>query len=44
LNPPGENVTHKVLRKMAGVPVARALAFLEAAIGRGGTFELYARK
>jgi 2-polyprenyl-3-methyl-5-hydroxy-6-metoxy-1,4-benzoquinol methylase len=44
LNPPGENVTHKALRKMMGVPVTRALAFLEAAIGRGGTFELYARK
>jgi SAM-dependent methyltransferase len=44
LNPPDENALHKAFRKMAGVPVARALAFVEAAIGRGGTFELYARK
>lgn len=44
LSPPGESFIHKVLRKLAGVPVARVLASIEAAIGRGGTFELYARK
>jgi SAM-dependent methyltransferase len=44
LDPTGENIIHKAVRKMIGMPLARAIAFLEAMAGRGGTLELYARK
>jgi len=44
LNAPGERFMHKVVRKLAGVPAARAAAYVEAVLSRGGTFEIYARK
>lgn len=44
LSRPGESIMHKTLRKAIGMPVAKALAFVEAALGKGGTFEIYARK
>jgi 2-polyprenyl-3-methyl-5-hydroxy-6-metoxy-1,4-benzoquinol methylase len=42
LSRPGESVLHKFIRKAIGVPVARVLAYIEAILGRGGTFEIYA--
>lgn len=44
LSRPGESALHKLIRKFLGVPLSQALAFAEAALGRGGTFELYAIK
>jgi predicted SAM-dependent methyltransferase len=44
LNAPDERFMHKAVRKLVGVPAARAAAFVEAAFGHGGTFEIYARK
>jgi 2-polyprenyl-3-methyl-5-hydroxy-6-metoxy-1,4-benzoquinol methylase len=44
LSRPHESFVHKLVRKSIGVPIARMLAVLEAALGRGGTFELYAIK
>ena len=44
LSPPDEFLLHKIVRKLIGSPIARTLAFLEALIRRGGTFELYAIK
>jgi SAM-dependent methyltransferase len=44
LSRPGESFLHKLLRKAAGLTIAKALAFVEAMSGKGGTFELYAIK
>jgi 2-polyprenyl-3-methyl-5-hydroxy-6-metoxy-1,4-benzoquinol methylase len=44
LSRPGETLPHKLIRKAIGTPTARALAWVEAAAGRGGTFEVYALK
>lgn len=44
LNRPGESLLHKASRKTIATWVAKGLAFLEAALGRGGTFEIYAIK
>jgi hypothetical protein len=44
LSRPGESFAHKLFRRGFGAPVAKALAFVEAALGMGGTLELYARK
>jgi 2-polyprenyl-3-methyl-5-hydroxy-6-metoxy-1,4-benzoquinol methylase len=44
LSRPGESFPHKAMRKLLGMPIAKALAFAESALGRGGTFALYAIK
>jgi len=44
LDPPAETLVHKAFRKLLGTPIARILAWVEAHIAQGGTFELYARK
>jgi 2-polyprenyl-3-methyl-5-hydroxy-6-metoxy-1,4-benzoquinol methylase len=44
LSRPGESLPHKMIRKLVGVPVAKMLALVEASLGKGGTFELYAIK
>ncbi len=44
LAPAKESLAHKVIRKTVGYHVSRALAWIEASIGKGGTFELYAKR
>jgi 2-polyprenyl-3-methyl-5-hydroxy-6-metoxy-1,4-benzoquinol methylase len=44
LSPPHENVVHKAVRKLIGVPLTRSIAYFEAMAERGGTLELYAKK
>ncbi|MBI1806091.1 MAG: methyltransferase domain-containing protein, partial [Ignavibacteria bacterium] len=40
----GESFVHKAVRKLVVTPFSKPIAWLEAALGRGGTFELYAVK
>jgi SAM-dependent methyltransferase len=44
LSPPGEHLLHKAVRKLAGIPVAGALARLESSMHSGGAFALVATK
>jgi hypothetical protein len=44
LSPPGEGIVHKAMRKLAGMPIARICARIEAALHRGGTFAIVATK
>jgi SAM-dependent methyltransferase len=44
LSPPGEGFIHKAVRKLAGMPIARFCAWLEATLHRGGTFAIVATK
>jgi len=44
LSPPGESLVHKSVRKIAGMPIAGALARLESSMHSGGAFALVATK
>jgi len=44
LSPPGESLLHRAVRKIGGVPLARALAVTESTLRRGGTFALVGTK
>ena len=43
LSLPAETMVHKAVRKLLGMPAARALAALESSVSRGGTFVMAAR-
>jgi len=44
LSRPAESILHKLVRKSIGLPVTKWLAFIESAMGKGGTFEIYVQK
>jgi SAM-dependent methyltransferase len=44
LSPPGESFARRVVRKAAGAPISRSVAFIESSLHRGATFELFAVK
>jgi SAM-dependent methyltransferase len=44
LSPPGESFVHRLIRKTVATFFARMLSTLEASIGKGGTFTVFARK
>jgi SAM-dependent methyltransferase len=44
LSPPGESLVHKAFRKLAGMPIASALARLESLMHSGGAFALVANR
>jgi 2-polyprenyl-3-methyl-5-hydroxy-6-metoxy-1,4-benzoquinol methylase len=44
LSPPNESFIHKAFRKLVGIKIANALAWIESGFHRGGTFNLFAIK